>query len=491
MKEPRSSSKRRLLKNAVIGSVGACIPGSLLFANTNPLGNDIDTLDQKVIDHVKNLTSGRDVTITILQPKGSLGNLKPIADIFSEQTGVNVEYIEASLDEINVKIMAQSLFSSTNFDIALPATFGLPDLIEAGAIRTLDEYVEKYEPNEFCKDMLYTVGDFYKDKFYGYQTDGDTYLMFYNKAWLQDETERKKFEIEYGYPLSIPNTWEQLDQMIRFFHRPNENKYGGALYRNKDYIAWEWWVRFHAKGYFPFDDSLNPQINNEAGVEALSELVSTSEFLYPNAKTNGLFENWTAFSDGNMFCNIGWGGTQKYLNNRNSKIRNNLEFGPTPGGYVNGSLLQTPYFNWGWNYTVSSFSKEPEISYLFTLFACSPVMSTKAVQYPNGYFDPFRVEHYEDEEIQATYSKKFLDAHKISMKNSIPDLYLTGQGEYWDVLKEYIDIVDRGKMSPKLALDATAESWDQINMRYGISKQLEQWKSLKARYPDKIRKSLI
>ncbi|MFK7815511.1 MAG: extracellular solute-binding protein [Gammaproteobacteria bacterium] len=491
MKELHSFSKRRLLKKAVVGAFGAYFPGNVLFANDKYAGSEQNTLEQKIVKEVKLLAKGRDLTVTILQPKGSLGNLKPIADIFSEQTGVQIEYIEASVDEINAKIMAQSLSSTTNFDIALPATFGLPDLIEAGAIRDLDEFVDKYEPNEFSKDMLYSVGDFYKGKFYGYQTDGDTYVMFYNNDWLQDKTEKKKFEIEYGYPLDVPKTWEQLDQMIRFFHRPDEKKYGGALYRNKDYIAWEWWVRFHAKGFFPFDNKLSPQINNESGVKALSELVATSNYLYPNAKTNGLFENWEAFAEGNMFCNIGWGGTQKYLNGKNSKIRNNLAFGPTPGGFVNNSLIHAPYFNWGWNYTVSSFSNEPEISYLFTLFACSPAMSTKAVQYPSGYFDPFRVEHYDDPKIQATYSKKFLDAHKFSMKNSIPDLYLTGQGEYWDVLKENIDLADRGKMSPKFALEATADTWDQISTRYGKSSQLEQWEYLKTRYPDKIRKSLI
>ncbi len=468
-------------------TLGVYLPTNYLLANTSVEQDTTYRLDQKIIDIVKKLVGNKEISISILQPKGSLGNVKPVGDIFSEKSGVQVKYIEASLDEINAKIMAQSLSNKSDFDVALPATFGLPDLIEAGAIRDLDEFVKKYEPNGFNKNMLYPVGDFYKGKFYGYQTDGDTYLMFYNKSWLENEKEKKKFRSEYGYPLDIPNTWEQLDQMIKYFHRPGQNKFGGALYRNKDYIAWEWWVRFHAKGYFPFDDSLRPQINNQAGVNALSELISTTKYLYPYAKTNGLFENWEAFAKGNIFCNIGWGGTQKYLNGEGSSIRDNLAFGSTPGGYLNDTLLHTPYFNWGWNYTVSSFSKEPEISYLFTLFACCPDMSTKAVQYSSGYFDPFRVEHYDDQEIQATYSKSFLKAHKYSMQNSIPDLYLTGQGEYWDVLKEYIELADRGKMSPKFALDATADSWNQISKRYGIDNQLEQWKFLKTRYPAQIR----
>ena len=52
-----------------------------------------------------------------------------------------------------------------------------------------------------------------------------------------------------------------------------------------------------------------------------------------------------------------------------------MAFGLMPGGMVDGQLLRTPYFNWGWNYVVSSVSREPEVAYLFTLYATSPAMS--------------------------------------------------------------------------------------------------------------------
>ncbi len=491
MKYQFSNSRRKLLIKASSAAIASQISATSLFAKPNQAQFTLNNLDEQIIKQAKKLTEGKSVTLSILQPQGSLGNVKPVGDIFSKLTNISINYIESSLDEINAKILAQSLSNEISFDIALPATFGLPDLIEAGSIRDLDEFVDSYEPTNFYHDMLYPTGDFYKNKFYGYQTDGDTYLMFYNKAWLEDKTEQNNFKKEYGYPLAVPKTWEQLDQMTRFFHRPDENMYGGALFRNKDYIAWEWWTRFHAKGYYPFNNKLQPQINSDAGVEALTELLETTNYLYPQSKTNGLFENWEAFAEGNMFCNIGWGGTQKYLNGPKSKIKDNLAFGPAPGGIVNNELLHTPYFNWGWNYTVSSLTKEPEIAYLFTLFACSPKMSTEAVKFADGYFDPFRSEHYSDSEIQETYSEPFLAAHKFSMENSIPDLYLTGQGEYWDILKENIDLANRSTLTPKLALDTTAKAWNQISARYGVKAQLEQWQFLKSKYPENIRKKLI
>ena len=77
--------------------------------------------------------------------------------------------------------------------------------------------------------------------------------------------------------------------------------FGGALFRTQYFIAWEWWVRFHAKGFYPFADDLTPQINNEAGVEALEELIAASKFSYPGASSNGLFENFEAYGQGTSF----------------------------------------------------------------------------------------------------------------------------------------------------------------------------------------------
>ena len=450
----------------------------------------LENLHIQILQRVNELTKNKSVTLTILQPKGSLGNVKPVGDAFQQATNVKINYIEGSLDEINAAIMADTLAENSSFDIALPATFGLPDLVEVNAIKNLDEFAEKYQPQDFYDGVLYSIGDYFKGSLYGYQTDGDAYVMFYNKAWLEDKKEQKEFKKLFGYELDIPQTWEQLDQMIQFFHRPEQNKFGGTLFRTKDYMAWEWWIRFHAKGYMPFDNNLKPQIDNSAGITALKELISLSKYLYPLAESNGLFENWEAFSMGNAFCNIGWGGTQKYLNSPNSKIKDNILYGPTPGGYKNGKLLLTPYFNWGWNYTVSNFSKEPELAYLFTLYACSPKMSTLAVRYPDGYFDPFRIEHYRDSDIQNAYTKSFLDTHLISMKNSIPDLYLPGQGEYLDALKENIDFANRGIVTPERAMNTVAKTWKQINHRLGISNQLEQWRYLKSQYPLNLKNRL-
>jgi multiple sugar transport system substrate-binding protein len=449
------------------------------------------SVDTDVAAAAKALAAGKPVTLRILEPSGSLGNIKPVAENWTAATGIKVEYVEVPLGEINQKILLDAVSKAASFDIALPASFGIPDLVESGILVNLDQYAQKYEPEKFRDNVLYSVADYYKGNFYGYETDGDAYVVFYRKDWLENAEEAKRYADKHGKKLEVPETWEEFDRQLAFFHRPDKGRYGGTLYRTQYFIAWEWWIRFHAKGFYPFSDDLTPQINNEAGIKALDELVAASSFLYPGARTNGLFENFEAYGKGDSYANIGWGGTQKYLNSDKSNVKGKLAYGPTPGGIVKGQLLRTPYFNWGWNYVVSSLSPQQEIAYLFTLYAASPVQSTIAVRDIGGYFDPFRVEHYSDPDIIKAYSKEFLDVQEASLRGAIPDLYLKGQGEYFDVLRVNIQAADTGQKKPKEALDTVAGEWNRISRRLGKKSQQAQWLFLKSLYPNASKSLLV
>ncbi len=482
--------RRQFIKTSLaLGAIGL-LPPELKALTALPSPQNLNRLHIDTVQAAATLTGKQPMSLSILLPQGSKANVEPVANWFKDQANISIIYFEVPVDDINTRMMVDVVSGSGSFDLALPATFGLPDLIEAGALHNLDELSTKYAPQGFLDDSLYSIGDFYKGSLYGYQTDGDTYLMFYNQDMLNNRHEQKRFEDQHGFPLAVPKTWRELDAMMQFFQRPDEKIYGGALFRTANYMAWEWWIRFHAKGQWPLDENMQPQIDSHKGIEALDELITASKNQYPGAPTDGLFDNWQAFAQGNIFCNIGWGGTQKYLNGPKSKVRGKLAFGPTPGGIVAGQLVQTPYFNWGWNYSISKASKNPELAYLFALCACSPEMSTQAVREAGGYFDPFRNEHYEDTQIEKTYSKDFLIAHKESMKNSIPDLYLKGQGEYFDALRENILRAERGSISSSEAMKTTAKQWRRTTRRMGKQGQIEQWKFLRERYPEAIRKML-
>ena len=255
-------------------------------------------------------------------------------------------------------------------------------------------------------------------------------------------------------------------------------------------MAWEFWIRLHSKGVFPVTDSLRPLIDSPEGVQAAEELIRASRWLSPNAETAGLFENWETFSEGSTFCNVGWGGSQKYFRREESPIRDSVIVGLTPGGDFGGAPMPLSYFNWGWNFTVSATTKHPQLCAEFAKFATTGEASIASVRARDGFFDPFLESHYEDDGIIETYTASFLERHRTAMATAIPDFYLVGRGEYFDLLGRFLARANRGKLSAKAALSTVAKGWELITERHGRDSQVAQWRFLKERYPGSIRKAL-
>jgi multiple sugar transport system substrate-binding protein len=74
-------------------------------------------------------------------------------------------------------------------------------------------------------------------KYWAVPLEGDANGWAYRKDWFEDPKEKAAFKTKYGYELGIPKTWAQLKDMAEFFHRPSENRYGVAIYTQKDYDA--------------------------------------------------------------------------------------------------------------------------------------------------------------------------------------------------------------------------------------------------------------
>ena len=469
----------RVDRRLVLATAGA----ALALGPTLSLAANFDGMEDEIARRARDLAAGREVALRLTIPEGSGANVEPIIAAFTERTGIEIKVEKTHVDDINTHLILDAISGNDSFDVALPATFGLPDLVAAQAIQPLNRFAARHEPPGFRNGILYSTGDIFDGEIYGFQTDGDTYLMFYNTDFLDNPAEQAKYADKTGEALAIPQTWAQLDRQIAFFHRPDENMYGGALFRLPGYLGWEWWVRFHAKGLVPFTGEMVPQIAGEEGQAALEEMIAVTQYLTPDVRTVGLFANWETFAKGNVYCNIGWGGTQKYLNGPKSEIRGKLAHGPTPGGMVNGKRIGAPYFNWGWDYVVSRQSKEAEIAYLFCLFAASPAISTQSIGQRDGFFDPFRTEHYDDPKIRKLYGEAFLKVHRESLETSIPDLYLANQSEYFLILNEWIDLALSGEIKPLDALRRIEVEWELITYRAGKETQTERWQRLLRKYP--------
>ncbi|MFK7740359.1 MAG: extracellular solute-binding protein [Planctomycetota bacterium] len=477
-------NRRTLLRAGAAAAGLAALPTGLRAAGRRRLDDPHETIAAAAAK----LRGSRDLTLRLLHPEGSWANLEPLTAAFTARTGVKFQRVTVRVDELAAHMLTTSLADQSDWDIALPATFALPDLVEAGCLLDLTQLAREHEPVSIRAGMLYDVGDYYLDRLYGYQTDGDCYLLTYNRRLLEDDAHNRAFESRYGRPLGVARTWQELDEMMAYFASSEGGGHSSTLFRTTGYAAWEWWMRFAAKGRLPFDGSMDPAIAGEHGVAALQELVAASASQYDRAGVNGLFDNWQAFREGRYFCNLGWGGSQKAMRAATSRVRDQLIIA-SPPGFDRGGPDRLGYFNWGWNYTVFQRCASAEIAYLFCLYAVCPQPSTLAVR-ADGFFDPFRAEHYADTGIRNFYGDEFMDEHRRSFEYAMPDLYLRGQTDYFDALRRHVRQAVTGESDAQTSLSTVANSWRRTSERLGKARQIEQWSSLRRRYPDALRELL-
>ena len=114
----------------------------------------------------------------------------------------------------------------------------MPCASEAG------HYVDRTEffnANNLAKVMTPATVKYYAEypgnsgTYWAVPVEGDALGWSYRKDWFEDPTEMTNFAAKYGYPLAVPTTWAQLLDIAEFFNRPDEGRYGVAIYTDNSY----------------------------------------------------------------------------------------------------------------------------------------------------------------------------------------------------------------------------------------------------------------
>lgn len=479
VKKYRNGLSRR---GALIGMSGA----SVSLATGLAFGNDAaeGSAHSVIAEIAQRLAGQQKISLSVLVPDGCQPNLQPIIAAFTQLSGIEVILRATPVDDINTALMLSDFEPNSSVDLALVASFGLPDLADAGVIQATDTFEQKHPIARSVRNLsLYKHADQIGGKTFGPQFDGDLYLMFYNRALLNDASLSASYQKRYMEPFDVAKSWPQLDRMMQHVHESRTDRHGGVLFRTPGYINWEFWARLHATGTLPFDDQMQPLINSTEGIATIESLIAASEWQRPGAASLGLVENWQAFAEGTSLCHIGWGGSQKYFRRHPQSLPDGIVASQLPGIDRNGQLTAVPFFNWGWNFAIPRTSRHAELSFLFAAFAVTPAMSSAAVAESEGFIDPFQPAHYHDSRITAVYGETFLATHEQGMRNAIPDFYVRGHRDYMEALSTALLLANRGQISAVEAADNISKRWQALTDGLGRTGQIRQWRALKNNYP--------
>jgi multiple sugar transport system substrate-binding protein len=395
---------------------------------------------------------------------------KPLKDIFFEETGIELEIVSVIDTEQGKKLVQDYQTGTNTYDVYGMWENELGDLARSGALSVCDDWVEKYKPD--WEDSVWgfvggavTVNTMMKvaGHYYGFHTDGD-YPCFhhYRKDLWESDKERNAFRQRYGWELQVPDTWEQLDQIAEFFHRP-PNLLGNVGLRLK-WWGFAWWypryISFANPNRYYFDEDGNPLINSKEGIQATQEYVDSLKWMHEDAITWGWSEQYGAMAAGACAMVETFQNFPKFNDNPdNPGCYNKVSSFGSPGRIVNGKLIRRSVW-WPCNGKgVAAGGKNPELAYLFLQWLSSGKIFAFLIANPAGYLDPCRIQDFTDPQVIESYKPYCIDAYIDVLEHAAPCINVPGVLDFQNALDENLLEAIVGKKTAAQAMEDTEKRW--------------------------------
>ena len=381
---------------------------------------------------------------------------------------------------------------ATDIDLTIARTHEYPDLYQSGLIEDLTPLLQRYGfalPDDAGNGyMLPRHQAYFGDRVVAIPADLDVALLFLRRDLLEDPAQRARFRDRHGRDLRPPKTWAEYQQLVEFFHRPNEGFYGSTEPREK-LTGWMYWVPRYLSAGAPnrylFDDQMRPLIDSPAGVAATESYLATLPYSPPHSLDEGKDYSYTLpfFIRGNAFATVLTVATAKISRSEASQIKDKFIALPMPGQVVGDRLVRRTQFIYGNNLVVPANAPNKLLGFLFAMWITDPDNSPRSVV-ANGIADPYRYSDLRDERVRALYTPQALDLLRSELPFAAPSgTGLPGDSQYLASLGNNIWLAARGQLTPKEAMAKTAREWDAITEQHGRSKQITHWQAFKKLYP--------
>jgi multiple sugar transport system substrate-binding protein len=166
--------------------------------------------------------------------------LQELANEYEKETGVKVTVETTPWPDFQTKAFTEFNAKGSAYDMVVGDSQWIGAASEAGHYVDLSEFFAKHKLTE---TMAPATVKYYAEypaasgKYWSVPAEGDAVGWSYRKDWFEDPKEMEAFKAKYGYDLAPPADFKQLRDIAEFFHRPDEKRYGIAIYTDNSYDA--------------------------------------------------------------------------------------------------------------------------------------------------------------------------------------------------------------------------------------------------------------
>ena len=413
----------------------------------------------------------RNATLTFIWHAGDRANLLlKISEEYTRQTGVEIKAILPPLTEEYYRRIADEFDKKGSaFDLCIFDSQSMSEFASQGHIALLTDRLkssDKVRAADFDPAALHRYAEYPEGsgKVYALPINQDCMGLVYRRDLLEDPKEMAAFKQKYGYDLVVPQTYDQLRDIVEFFTRPRANLYGIALYGSQDYdactsvfnnILWS----FGAELWDPQRAKAQGYINSPSAARAL-EFYKGLFTCAPDGFVNAYVpEVNKALQEGRVALGFQWYYYFDELAAQTAGTTHGLGFNALPGQKGQDGAFRRFVMVGGQGVSISQYSRNKDEAWKFLEWFMSPEQQWKWVQ--GGGKSGLAA---------ILKDPKFLDA---SPANKSFALSMSLTKDYWhlpayprllQIYQRYVHQAIAGELPPQRALDLCAQEHEKILM---------------------------
>ena len=232
--------------------------------------------------------------------------LQELVNEYEEETGVVVTVETTPWSDFQTKAFTEFNARGSAYDMIVGDSQWLGAASEGGHYVDLTEFFAEHDLGNVMAPATVKYYAEYPGNsgtFWAVPAEGDAVGWSYRKDWFEDPAEMAAFREKYGYDLAAPTTWAELLDIAEFFHRPDENRYGVAIYTDNSYDALVMGVE---NAIFSYGGELGNYetyevegiLNSEQNVRALEDYKRLYSYTPPGWAKTFFVENNQAITEG-------------------------------------------------------------------------------------------------------------------------------------------------------------------------------------------------
>ncbi|WP_137935013.1 ABC transporter substrate-binding protein [Mesorhizobium comanense] len=166
--------------------------------------------------------------------------LQELGNEYEKETGVKINVETTPWADFQTKTFTEFNAHGDAYDLVVGDSQWLGAGSTGGHYVDLTDFFKKHDLGNV---MAPATVKYYAEypgnsgKYWAIPLEGDAVGWSYRKDWFEDPKEKEAFKAKYGYDLDVPKDFKALRDIAEFFHRPDQKRYGIAIYTDNSYDA--------------------------------------------------------------------------------------------------------------------------------------------------------------------------------------------------------------------------------------------------------------